>query len=65
MDASDGLIGETFAIELGPEEPAALLEFGVELLDIISCQLVQLSAAQCRDDVLLNAPFLGHLGVGT
>ena len=42
MDAPDGLIGETFAIELGTKESAALFEPGVELLNIVGGQLVQL-----------------------
>ena len=35
MNASNGLIGETFAIELCVKEPAVLFESGIELLDII------------------------------
>lgn len=33
----------------------SLFELGVELMDIISCQLVQY-----RDDVLINVTFVGH-----
>ena len=64
MDAPDGLVGESLAVELDSEEPAALLKLGVELLNIIGGQLVQLGVAQCRDDVLVNAPLVGHLGIG-
>ena len=63
MDAPDSLIGETFAIEFGAEKSTALFEPGVELLDIVGGELVQLGAAQCGDDVLIDAPLVGHLGV--
>lgn len=39
VDAPNGLIGESFAIELCPEEPAALFESGIELLDIVGGSL--------------------------
>ena len=64
VDTSDGLVGKTFAVELGPEEPTALLEPGIELLNVIGGQFVQLGLAQRRDDMLVDAPFVGHLGVG-
>ena len=61
VDAPDGLVGKTFAVELGPEEPTALLEPGIELLNVIGGQFVQLGLAQRRDDMLVDAPFVGHL----
>ena len=64
VDAPNSLVGKTFAIEFGPEKPAILLEIGVELLDVVGSQLVQLDAAQFGDDVLINAPLIGHLGIG-
>ena len=39
MDAPDGLIGKSLSVKLGSEEPAVLLEIGVELLDVVGGQL--------------------------
>ena len=64
VDAPDSLVGETFTIEVSSEKSAALFEPGVELLNIVGGQLVQLGAAQCGDDVLIDAPLIRHLGVG-
>ena len=54
VDAPDGLVRKAVTIELRPEESAALLELGVELLDIVGGQFVQLSISQSRDDMLFR-----------
>ena len=41
MDAPNGLIGQSIAVELCPQQSAALLGLGVELLDVSGGQLVQ------------------------
>ena len=64
MDAPDGLVGEALSIELGAQQPPALFQIGVELLDVSGGQLVQLDTAQGGDDVLVDPPLIGHLGVG-
>ena len=64
VDASDSLIGETCTIELLAQQSAVLLEMGIELLDVPGGQLVQLDIAQGRNDVLIDPPLVGHLGVG-
>ena len=46
------------------EESAALLEFSVELLDVVGGQLVYLYISQRRNDVLVDAAFVRRLGVG-
>ena len=64
MDAPDGLVGQAFSVELCSQKSAALLGLGVELLDVSGGQLVQGDLSQSRDDVLVDAPLIGHLGVG-
>ena len=64
MDAPDGLVGEPLSIELRAQPPPTLFQAGIELLDVPGGQLVQLDIAQGRDDVLVDPPLIGHLGVG-
>ena len=46
------------------EQTAILFEPSVELLDVAGGEFVQRNRAQVRDDVLIDPPFIGHLGVG-
>ena len=64
MDAPDGLIREAGPIELGAGQTSALFQICVELLDVPGGQLVQRDSAQGGDDVLIDPPLVGHLGVG-
>lgn len=64
MDAADSLVGKSFAILFLPEQTAILFKPGIELLDISGGKFVQWSGAQVWDDVLIDPPFIGHLGVG-
>ena len=64
MDASDRLVRETFIVELGAYQPVALFKGHIQFLHVCRSQLVQLGAAQGRDDVLVNSPLIGHLRVG-
>lgn len=64
MDAADGLVGKSLAVLFLPEQTAILFEPGVELLDVAGGEFVQRNRAQVRDDVLIDPPFIGHLGVG-
>jgi len=65
VDAPDGLVGETLSIEFCAQQSAILPKMGIELLDVPGGQLVQLDTAQGGDDVLVDPPFIGHLGVRT
>ena len=64
VDAPGGLVGQALAIELGAKQPAVFLEIGVESLNVSGGQLVQLDTAQGGNDVLVDPPLIGHLGVG-
>ena len=64
VDAADSLVGKSFAILFLPEQTAILFKPGIELLDISGGKFVQWSGAQVWDDVLIDPPFIGHLGVG-
>ena len=64
MDAPNGLVGQTFAVEFCPQQSATFFEICVELLDISCGQLVQLDTSESRDDVLIDPALIGHLGVG-
>ena len=65
MDASDRLVRETFIVELGAYQPVALFKGHIQFLHVCRSQLVQLGAAQSRDDMLIDSPLIGHLGVGS
>ena len=65
VDAADSLVGKSLAVLFLPEQTAILFEPGVELLDVAGGEFVQRNRAQVRDDVLIDPPFIGHLGVGT
>ena len=64
VDATDSLVGKSFAILFLPEQTAILFKPGIELLDISGGKFVQWNGAQVWDDVLIDPPFIGHLGVG-
>ena len=64
VDAADGLVGKSLTVLFLPEQTAILFESGVELLDVAGGEFVQRNRAQVRDDVLIDPPFIGHLGVG-
>ena len=64
VDAADSLAGKSFAILFLPEQTAILFKPGIELLDISGGKFVQWNGAQVWDDVLIDPPFIGHLGVG-
>jgi len=62
--APDCLVGQALTVELCPDESAALFELGIELLNVVGGQFVHLNISQHRDDVLINAPLIGHLCIG-
>ena len=64
VDAADSLVGKSFAVLFLTKQTAILFEPGVELLDVAGGEFVQRNGAQVRDDMLIDPPFIGHLGVG-
>ena len=64
MDASDRLVGETFTVELGVYQLAALFEGYIKFLDVCRGQFVQLGTAKGWYGMLINPSFIGRLGVG-
>ena len=65
MDAADSLVGESFAVLLLTEQATILLEPCVELLDITGGEFAQWDLTQIWDNVLIDPPFIRHLGVWT
>lgn len=64
VDAADSLVGKSFAVLFLTKQTAILFEPSVELLDVAGGEFVQRNGAQVRDDMLIDPPFIGHLGIG-
>ena len=64
VTAPHRLVGEAAAIVAGILDSPVLLEVGVELLEVILCELVQRGVSQRGDDVVVDSLFIGHLRVG-
>ena len=57
-------VGEARAVELRPDQPPLFFQVGVELLEVLLCQLAQRDLSQLRDDMQVDGTFIGALRGG-
>ena len=58
-------VGQPLAVVFRVEEPSALFQSGVELLQVILCQLIQRDVSQFRDNVPIDPALIARTGGGS
>ena len=62
MASTDHSVRQAFAVVLRMEEPPVLFQSGVELLQVVLCQLIQRDVTQFRDDMQVDPVFISCTG---
>ena len=57
-------VGQPLAVVFRVEKASALFQPGVELLQVVLCQLIQRDAAQFRNNVLVDPALIARPGGG-
>jgi hypothetical protein len=60
--STDHSVRQAFAVVLRMEEPPVLFQSGVELLQVVLCQLIQRDVTQFRDDMQVDPVFISCTG---